>query len=37
MKMSNWDAESLINTDAIDELSEEDLKRLLEILTKAGY
>ena len=35
--MSEFDAESLINTEAIDALSEEDLKRLLEILTKAGY
>lgn len=37
MKMSEWDAESLINEDAIDNLSKEDLERLLEILTKAGY
>lgn len=35
--MSEWDAESLINTEAIDALSEEDLKRLLEMLTEAGY
>lgn len=35
--MSEWDAESLINTEAIDDLSVDDLKRLLEILEKAGY
>lgn len=35
--MSEWDAENLINTEAIDALSEEDLKRLLEMLTEAGY
>lgn len=32
-----WDAESLINTEAIEAMSEEDLKKVLEILTKAGY
>jgi len=36
-KMSNWDAESLINQDAIDNLSEEDAEKILEILIKAGY
>jgi hypothetical protein len=35
--MSNWDAESLINQDAIDNLSEEDAEKILEILIKAGY
>jgi hypothetical protein len=32
-----FNAEDLINQDAVDALSEEDLKKLLEILTKAGY
>ena len=36
-KMSNWDAESLIDKDAVDTLSEEDAKKILEILTRAGY
>lgn len=35
--MSNWDAESLINEDAVDALSEEDAQKILEILTRAGY
>lgn len=35
--MSDWDAESLIDTDAIDNLSEEDAQKILDILTKAGY
>jgi len=35
--MSDWDAESLINAEAIDALSEEDAEKILEILTKAGY
>ncbi len=32
-----FNAEDLINQDAVDALSEEDLRKLLEILTKAGY
>lgn len=35
--MSEWNAESLINEDAIDALSEEDAQKILDILTKAGY
>lgn len=37
MKMSEWDAESLINQDAIDALSDEQVQEILDILTKAGY
>jgi len=33
----DFNAEDLINQDAVDSLSEEDLRKLLEILTKAGY
>jgi uncharacterized protein (DUF1778 family) len=33
----DFNAEDLINQEVVDTLSEEDLKRLLEILTKAGY
>jgi hypothetical protein len=32
-----FNAEDLINQDAVEALSEEDLRKLLEILTKAGY
>lgn len=35
--MLEWDAESLINEDAVDALSEEDAEKILEILTRAGY
>lgn len=35
--MSEWNAESLINEEAIDALSEEDAQKILDILTKAGY
>lgn len=35
--MSEWNAESLINEDAIDALSEEDAQKVLDILTEAGY
>lgn len=35
--MTEWDAESLIDNDAVDSLSIEDLKKILAILTKAGY
>lgn len=35
--MSEWDAESLINIEVVESLSEEDAKRILEILTEAGY
>ena len=33
----DFNAEDLINQEAIDTMSEEDLKKVLEILTKAGY
>jgi hypothetical protein len=33
----DFNAEDVINQDAIDTMSEEDLKKVLEILTKAGY
>ena len=32
-----FNVEDLINQEAVDTLSEEDLRKLLEILTKAGY
>tara|TARA_B110000503_G_scaffold65196_1_gene102497 strand:- start:818 stop:925 length:108 start_codon:yes stop_codon:yes gene_type:complete len=35
--MTDWNAESLIDNDAVDALSIEDLKKILAILTKAGY
>ncbi len=37
MSKMEWNAESLINEDAVAELSAEDLKKVLAILTKAGY
>jgi hypothetical protein len=33
----DWNAESLINEDAIAEMSAEDLEKVLDILTRAGY
>jgi hypothetical protein len=33
----DFNSESLINEEAIAELSAEDLKKILAILTKAGY